>query len=423
MHHPAIHPYHAPSAGTVVPSTFDEACAVPLRILQSESRQIDPEGLLVLSRTDESAFCSTGEPLNLDALTKCLARLKHQHGVIFRVEARSSGGCSPAGVGLRPIFVITTQPSWGVLMQGSAAGLWRLLNESVQYSVHPYVWHFLNNFGDLDLGALSRQVFVDATEAMRRVTDLNHRIEDLRTALRSVETARAVDNLRRGFHSNLASLTAYVDGLFERHSRLLVIRIDLGYAQGLMLNPHMAQHGVVVSSRPEPCFPVRQSLAVERPPVTVDQIGEHREQLLAYIRRGYGKNFCGYAWKLEYGARKGYHFHLVLFFDGAHLRQDVTIAQLIGEHWRQVITGGLGAYYNCNDPRHTYVHRCVGPLSWDSPQRHAGLAFLCAYLLKSDLYVRLELAPGQRTFGKGGLPKLLMLTRRGRPRCRPSALA
>lgn len=345
--------------------------------------------------------------MDLEQLTSLLAALKQVAGQVFQVQAQF------------PYFRVTTCPGWEGLMRGSPVKLYALLQQSARFSVHPYLWNFLNNFGDLDMREVVGQWFCDADEADSLADHLNARVDSLRTDLRSHHTAIAVDNRRRGYRSNLASLRGYVSDLFARYSRLLVVRLDVGYRQGLSLNPLMAQYHVVVSTQPE--YGISSPHEPSLPPsprVTIGQIQQHREALLAFIRNTFGHKFCGYAWKLEYGARKGYHFHVVLFFNGAHLCRDVAIGARIGDHWNSVITAGQGNYYNCNANRHRYRHPCIGNLSWNSPALQQGMDYLCAYLMKPDLYARLELGPGQRTFGRGVSPLRGWADqpRRGRPR-------
>lgn len=45
------------------------------------------------------------------------------------------------------------------------------------------------------------------------------------------------------------------------------------------------------------------------------------------------KDAVGYVWKLEYGPEKGYHMHLLVFFDGSMVRKDQALAYLIGKYW------------------------------------------------------------------------------------------
>lgn len=333
------------------------------------------------------------EIIDLEQLTTLLTFLRKTDGLIFQVNCHSS------------CFQITARTGWEGLMRGSPAKLAALLQQSAQFSVHPYLGHYLNNFGDLDMNAVAGQWFCHWEDAGSFADQLNARVDSLRADLRSPYTTCAVDNMRRGYRSNLASLKGYVSDLFDRYSRLLVVRLDLGYRQGLSLNPLMAQYQVAVSTRPEYGISSQNDQSMLRyPHVTVDQIRQHREELLDFIRNTYRQNFCGYAWKLEYGARKGYHIHLVLFFNGANLCKDVAIGAHIGNYWNRFITAGQGNYYNCNAKQNSYQHPCVGSQSWNCPDMRRGMDYLCAYLMKPDLYARLELGPGQRTFGKGGTP-------------------
>lgn len=68
------------------------------------------------------------------------------------------------------------------------------------------------------------------------------------------------------------------------------------------------------------------------------------------IRHGFAKCFLGYAAKIEYGARKGPNMHLMLLFNGSNVRQDVSIARLIGELWKNKVTKGLVCITTANRP-------------------------------------------------------------------------
>lgn len=330
-------------------------------------------------------------PIDLAKLTTLLQSLRTTDDVVFQVRSHSS------------CFSVTTRIGMEGLLQCSPVKLAALFQRSTQFSIHPYLWNYLNNFGDLDMDELSSWNYSNYRVAESLACHLNSRIENLRTDLRSQHTTRWVDNHHRGYRSNLASLKSYVADLFNRYSRLLVVRLDFGYQQGLSLNPLMAQHHVVVSSQPEHGVSSPHG-ASWIPRVGMDQIRQHRDALLAFIRQKYGEDFCGYVWKMEYGARKGYHFHTILFFNGSNLRKGVAIGALIGNQWKNVITAGRGNYYNCNVRSKKYVYPCTGMLSWNDPNLKTGFDYLCDYLMKPDLYARLELEPGQRTFGKGGSP-------------------
>jgi hypothetical protein len=131
-----------------------------------------------------------------------------------------------------------------------------------------------------------------------------------------------------------------------------------------------------------------------------------------------GPAVVGYAWKLEYGLAKTYHYHFLLFFDGAYSQQDIVIAQAIGEYWASNITNGKGIYHNCNRNKAEYKVRGIlgiGMINHCDLSLRNGLKTAAAYLTKVDIYVRMVISGGGRCFGKSGKPKMKK-DGRGRPR-------
>jgi hypothetical protein len=131
---------------------------------------------------------------------------------------------------------------------------------------------------------------------------------------------RMQDKARYSAHRNSGELLTLINRLFDHHSRLLVVRIDLNYLEG-----------------------VGESI-----PLHLIQM--HLNQLIG-DRRRYPDLFnglVGYAWGLEYGAYGGgYHYHLLAFFDGSVRRDDIGIGMSIRDLW-QTITGGLGRCFVSN---------------------------------------------------------------------------
>ncbi|MFQ1818931.1 inovirus-type Gp2 protein [Aeromonas veronii] len=184
---------------------------------------------------------------------------------------------------------------------------------------------------------------------------------------------------------NTVSLQRYVNGLFQRYSRLLVLRVDLSYKR---------EH--------------RDSLSL-------DEIIKHKDALLKNRRKGaLAANWVGYACRLEFAPETGYHFHLVVFLNGANFRSDVCHAGFIIEEWKY-ITGGRGRGFNCNMKAKANEYRfCgIGVVNHHDKEKRQYLHKALAYLTKSDRVAKLKL-DGRRTFFKGTLPK--KVTARGRPR-------
>lgn len=194
-------------------------------------------------------------------------------------------------------------------------------------------------------------------------------------------------------NKNYQGLKAYIDSLFVKYSRILVVRLDVGYRVNF-------------------CSPIASV------GMSYEDVRGHRDSLFQYLKRKDVPGLIGYVWKLEYGLFKTYHYHLLLFFDGAKSQQDITIAKEIGEYWIHDVTRGAGIYYNCNVNKADYERLGilgVGMISHNDSSLRKGLATVAAYLTKVDYFVRMLGLKGGRCFGKGSRPKISP-GKRGRPR-------
>lgn len=218
----------------------------------------------------------------------------------------------------------------------------------------------------------------------------------IKVEINSVHVQNKLKGFRRSANKNFRSLSTYVDLLFERYARMLVIRVDFTY-------------------RSEYCLPKGGEA------VTHAEARTHREELLKYFRGNKSPEILGYAWKLEYGLDKSYHYHFLLFLNGATHREDIVIAKVLGEYWIKNITCGKGIYYNCNKNKAAFEKKGilgVGMISHNQAGLRAGLKLVVAYLTKPDYFIRMIAPDGGRCFGKGGKasPKD---SKRGRPRLPP----
>ncbi len=126
-----------------------------------------------------------------------------------------------------------------------------------------------------------------------------------------------MNSFMRAYNKNRQSLHDYIHQLFESYSRLLVIRLDLSYkTSGVM--EWLGN-------------PLEESKDSDRRSITVDDVIAHREQFIEHLREKFGKALKGYVWKLEYGSRKGYHYHTIVFLDGAKYREGCDNRQKPGE--------------------------------------------------------------------------------------------
>lgn len=184
----------------------------------------------------------------------------------------------------------------------------------------------------------------------------------------------------------------YVNALFDQCARLVVLRIDLAYQKALAYSTSL-------------------ELALA-----------DLERLFANMRNNRLFEFLeGYIVKTEYGIEKGIHFHLVLFFNGAERdgRKHIFQTWQIGKYWKEVITGGRGVYWNCNQQEKNYQEKGIlgiGEIDWDDATlRDNLLNHVVGYVCKQEQCFKSKLLPRTKLIRRGQYP-VEQEIRRGRPR-------
>ena len=178
---------------------------------------------------------------------------------------------------------------------------------------------------------------------------------------------------------NTKKLDIYMRQMLNHYSRLLIVRVDLGYCKN---NSHL---------------------------MSIKTFHEHLQKLRKLIGKTEScfEDLEGNVIALEQGHDRGYHVHLLLMFDGSKRWKDTHIGQLVGEKW-QNITGGLGSYYNCNNPPYKQKYEDAGTLGIGMIHRKNGIEVenavrVALYLTKPDKenqQLRIKL-PGMKTFTHG----------------------
>lgn len=227
----------------------------------------------------------------------------------------------------------------------------------------------------------------DPTEV---IASLNRVIEDIRGTVRGQAFKANINMHRRLSNKNYKSLLTYMDVIFEGYSRVLVLRVDLGYSKSIVHRDF------------------REGLQFET-------VKTQREKLLKLLRRKLpSKTLLGHAWKLEFGLSKGFHYHCMFFLDGSKVREDVSWARTVGELWERA-TEGQGVYYNCNRAKSNYRACGIGMIEHSDREKRRNLQKAAIYLTKIEYYMRIATEGRARTFGRGEMPKRVM-KKRGRPR-------
>lgn len=246
----------------------------------------------------------------------------------------------------------------------------------------------------------AKRLSSDLTAACLHVDTLpqfNNFVDELRAEATRDGFAKAIEDQERAARKNAASLLQYIRALHDRFAKLVVVRIDLGYSTTYRAT--CGANGI---------DPTRAKAA-----------------FAAFVKRLHSAfpDLVGYAWKLEYGAVKSYHYHVMLLFNGHAVREDVTLGHMAGAIWVEEIEEGAGTYWNCNAKKDFYARAGllgIGTIRYCDTEMRANLERAALYLTKVDYYVKLNEDGIGRVFGKGGL-KSTGLGRGGRPRADKAA--
>ncbi|MFW1737524.1 YagK/YfjJ domain-containing protein [Acinetobacter sp. ULE_I080] len=241
----------------------------------------------------------------------------------------------------------------------------------------------------------------------KKYSDLEF-LEHLKKGMADDSFKKDIQQKRKAISKNKNSLLRYIESLFEYRSRLLVLRIDFSYekdAGGFFTREDGEKIDLIFGAKNKDLL---EKWSIE--------VREQRNQLIKKLKKIYQKDLIGYVWKLEYGADKAFHYHMIFFLDESKHHQDVRIAESIGEIWKDEITNGKGIYWNCNAQKKNFEKNgriATGKIKHDDKKLRENLNIMASYLTKPDYFVKLALSNDARTFGKGGKPKKI---KSGRPR-------
>ncbi|MDA0695850.1 MAG: inovirus-type Gp2 protein [Proteobacteria bacterium] len=177
-----------------------------------------------------------------------------------------------------------------------------------------------------------------------------------------------------------------VQGLRDRFSKLLVLRIDLGWKAAIQDDS------------------------------TFDEMKAFLSQFLKRFHHDPTlPNIVGYIWKLEFGQKKGYHYHCMFFMDGNKFQNDSHYAEVIGQRWAE-LTLNKGYYFNCHRDKIKYRNLAIGTAHHNDQTFYDNLDQVLVYICKQDQFLidKRLLKSNLRVFGTSQLPSKASPV--GRPR-------
>ena len=242
---------------------------------------------------------------------------------------------------------------------------------------NPRIATFQRLFNNADLYPRVHNGKIVGADAVTTAEMLNTLVQGYRYAVSQAGFKQMCRKYQRVAVKNLKGVMNYIRHLQERHSRLLVLRIDLSWA-----NAHKAD-------------------------ITADDARKHRQQLFRNMQKNpLFRHVLGTVWKLEYGPQRRFHYHMLFLLNGNKAQQDGVIAHAFGEYWKNTITKGKGMYYNCNAHKKRYKKCGLGKLERGDNSMDEGLLRALSYITKIDACARLVLPGNARTFGRGEVRSL-----------------
>lgn len=281
-----------------------------------------------------------------------------------------------------------------------------------QYRKHP-IKDYALALDKHDAEGFSVELFNDFVTSMRNVainTNLKKKIADW--------SSKPKKNMER--------LIEFEGDLFQRHARLMVIRLDFNYHKATFTREEVEQ--ILAESRRRKEFDQANYLAGEdistpkiiEGRVALEEVQKDRERLFTNMKGkpSLFKHLVGYVWRIEFGREAGYHLHVLFFFDGAHVQKHEHIAQEIGNYWRDKITKGRSYFENCNRKKSKYGDDwALGQIDhWDAVKREK-LRKAMQYFCKTSQLVQVVPYRGCNLFGSGFTRRQRKVSG-GRPRTR-----
>lgn len=210
--------------------------------------------------------------------------------------------------------------------------------------------------------------------------ELNHIFHIQGTILHEMKNAvQDIHKFKYQERKNQIELASYLNKMLHHYARLVFVRVDVG-----ILQEHQSNWDV-----------------------------EDFHRALEILRnRMSNKDSCfrdlqGCVWAFEQGAKKGYHCHLLLIYDGNLRDGDEWLGEAVGKYWQECITNHQGSYFNCNRKENKEKFEVngllgIGMIHRNQPKQVENAIRAGLYLVnpkKVEQRLRAKTSPKMRSFG------------------------
>ncbi|MGR2923025.1 hypothetical protein [Acinetobacter sp. 1125_18A] len=218
------------------------------------------------------------------------------------------------------------------------------------------------------LGTFSSNRIYSNEQVQAYVTALNRFQSLLNDKMKSAKVRKRLHNRKYKRLKTKEKMVNLVHALLHVHSKILVVRVDLG----IMRSPESLINNHISSE---------QWKSEQDSQFILDSL----ERLNENARHNRMKHALGYIHRIEYGPQKGFHVHAYYFFDGQNHQEDISWGQYIAKQWKQV-TNNQGSVFICNMKKEDYHYCALGVLDYSDVDMLNNLEQSFDYLCKNDQY-------------------------------------
>ena len=216
---------------------------------------------------------------------------------------------------------------------------------------------------------------IQGEPAVECVEKLHSFVDFVRRACRSQAFQNLLHDHERKAEDNFRSGCNYISALFEHHSRLLILRIDLYFRPD-------AKELSYSRAADKAVFKYLRTLRMGR------------------IVPGYR----GFIIKRENGISRGVHFHLMVILDG-HLHKGAWfLTQCLGQKWLKRVGCDKGSFFNCYARKDRYRYNGLGLVHVSEMNKLIGIRIALWYMSKQDSVLKVD-DTKVKNFWRSPMPK------------------
>ena len=202
---------------------------------------------------------------------------------------------------------------------------------------------------------------IDGEPERETLEALRHLVGFVRRVCRSQAFWNLLHDHERKAEDNFRSGCDYITKVFECHSRLLVLRIDLYF------RPDARGWGYSQAAN---------------------------EALKNYLRAlRLGRIVPGHPYiiiKRENGISRGMHYHVMVLLDGHLHRNAFYLTQRMGEAWMKRVGKDKGSYFNCYANKDRYRYNGLGLVHVSDTEKLIGIRIAIWYMSKQDSELKVD---------------------------------